>query len=523
MDDNKLDKLLHEMKDDYEKVPEYVDKQRIMEKVYRTKRKFNWGRMIPGFAVVTGLLLFVMISLPYLNDSESGDDNTTYLKMYYLKAKEEFRESLAIESLESFHEINQAEIILEDSASVRNNEDLAQIKEEIDFLFSTPKQLLDEINSHKLPDTDELTKLLKKRVNIRRSFQNYFSDLQHENKINESMQEEMITSQHSEQDYEGPSQLAAFLDMLHEQGYRLERSTDRSNKLEIQIDYEWLSANLENLNNYKGLKQYLDLLKTSVDVHHPGVLNKFETHWKDFGKVLLEIERIYDDYPEERELLIEANMIYILSGYLRDYLQGAINLSSDRHQNDENAQLQLKNLLEELEGSRFSGIVYHVLESFDENGGAIDVDRFEYHDTLTILFDERFADADYEDLINLDLVKHKNEHHDLYSEYVVNMEEKQIESLLPKEALLIYLRAFELSHVETYAAMHAENKELLTPKQEEEWLDIIDETKFIVSEQQGDDLINFIFVSKRGLEVAGHIQLMKENGKWKVLNKKIEE
>ncbi|PAV28758.1 hypothetical protein CIL05_15885 [Virgibacillus profundi] len=544
MDDKKLDNLLHEMKDDYEKLPEYTSTDNVMKSIVNQKRKISRGKIIPGLAIIAGLLLFMLISLPYVNDFDQADNDTNYLEMYYLKQKEEFREILGIESVDSFNVINQADVILEHYGSTTNPKEIEQAKADIDGLFTTPRQIMKEIVKENNPVKEEtLEKLFINMRDLGYNLSDYWRNLLADYKITIDQQKLIIDTQDQPENYTGPEEIAEFLVMLKEQGFLVANSTDgRNDAMYLEMNYEWLVDNIENWNGHEGFRDYLGMLGNQVDSYIPGVGNRHGIPWTEFDEILLDLEKLLESYPKDREFLVHYTSIYsTMNKYLNDYLAGGVDtlsLAGEKHL-DNAAQKELKRFVENHEESRFHAIVKDAVNKYENESdwvrerGIFHVD----YGVLSILFDEHFREISFE---NIELVNRwpmSQFTFEQFHNYEAEKSQVFLEKLSAFEILSLYMYAHDNRDADLYSTLYSkesewreEDKEKLMNVSEQEeleyyWREIINRSTHVIREvKDNENKVNYILLENpvSPVEVTASIQLVKEDGIWKVLDRTIE-
>lgn len=413
MDDKKMDQLLHDMKDDYEKMPEYVDKGTVMNQVFNNKQKFIW-KALPAIAIVAGLFLFIVITLPYLDLEQQANENSLTLEKYFLKEKEAFREDLGLKSVDNFNAVERAEKVVEDIGSSKDPEVIDQGKKEINNSFQTPKKMVEDINKNKQPNSDEAMQELLKLMQItRRSIEEYLSQLQLDREIDFSKQEAILNAQDAVDRYAGPREIEMFLEMLKEQGYLLMRNKE-FDYLQVKIDYHWLIQHIKSWEGNEGYKQFFELMATSaIDPINPGMQNDYGMPWTEFDNVLLEVEALYNKY-RHRSPFYTRRIIYIAEVYLNDYLSGGV---KPGEQLNAEAQHELEKFVAEHKDSRYWGIVNQTITKYKENGW-VRSGQNEFG-VLDILFSEKFRMVNYKDIVYINRWPVDKSTFDLYQEYKI--------------------------------------------------------------------------------------------------------
>ncbi|MFA1822512.1 hypothetical protein ACDX78_20510 [Virgibacillus oceani] len=518
MNNKNMDELLSGLKKEYKRMPEQVDKRTIMQRVFRKKRKPRFGKAMPLVAVIAGLFLFALVSLPYLNDYDQADNNPSYLEMYYLNALEDFRESLGLDDVEEFREVTMAESVVEHYGSSPSSEDYEDAKEKIDHYLTTTKEMVEEAKSKGEFFADD-EQFNRKMTQMLYSFQTYFSDLQVEYGIQRKDQDALLDAQGNPENYQGPQEIKNFLIVLDEQGFRVTRNkgTDR---LSIGLDFSWQLEQSEGLTGSEGYMHYLELMEDMAG-------NFYNIERNEIATILLEVEYIYDTYPDERELIFENTSLLIeVNNYLREYL--ALSLVGEI---DHEVMLEeYYSFLEKHEDSRFWEIVKARVDTIEME--SIDYLNFRLDSQLHLLFNEQFDGITFNDIIDLnyDDRYRAQDIQQSYVEYSETKDEKLLANLDGAELTLLYKYAFVRREAELYSTLYAAEsewnsygeEELHEALMEEGWMDVFDLARYLViQEDSGGGQVTATFII--GYEASAQLEWMKEDGVWKLLDQTVEE
>ncbi|OZU88554.1 hypothetical protein CIL03_09630 [Virgibacillus indicus] len=549
MDDKKIDDLLNEMKDDYEKLPEFTDNRSIMNQQLK-KKKTSWPKVIPVFAIVMGFLLFMLISLPYVNDFDQAENDTNYVEMYYLKAKKQFQETLGIDSVDSFQLNEQAEIILEQYGSTTDPEEIDQAKAEIDKIFTAPSQIMNQINGDSQPvSEEELDRLILNMNKLVFSLEEYFRDLLVDHKMTIDKQKMILKAQRQPENYTGSSEIRDFLITLKEQGF-LVADRGMRNSLSVQVNLEWLENGIKNWEGYEGYREYLKLLGTRVDAYTPGVDNRHDIPWTDFDEILLELEKLLETYPEEREFLRKYSSIYYtMTKYLNDYLAGGIDTLTDPaggNHLDEAAQKELKDFVKNHKQSKFNPIVKDAVNKYENHMDwvrARDIFNLDFSE-LSILFDERFKGISYDEIQLLRRWPISHATFEQYQDFHTEKDPVFLEKLAAFEFLSLYMYVHDnlslyegVQDIEKFSSLYSkeskwmeeDTQKLIEASDKEKldfyWYETLNESTHLLKEGTEDkNNVNYIFINnlEKPARIISTIQLVKEEGSWKVLDRKVE-
>jgi predicted RNA binding protein YcfA (HicA-like mRNA interferase family) len=517
MSDKNLDELLSGLKKEYERMPEQVDKRTIMQRIFRKEKKPRFGKVIPLFAVIAGLILFMLVALPYVGDYDQAENNPNYLEMYYLNALEDYKESLGMEDIEEFNEVTHAESVVESYRSSPGSEDYEAAKEEIDYLLITPKEIVEEAKSEGefFADDEQFNSIMSYLAS---SFQEYFSDLLVEYSIQRKDQDAILIAQDNPENYKGPSEIKDFLIVLEEQGFRVSRQ-EGVNQLRIGRDFSWQLEQSEGLSGNEGYMQYLELMSDITEEEIP---------WNEMDSILLKVEYLYDAYPDERETIFENTSLLLgeAAFYLREYL--ALSLFNDEIEPEVLLQ-EYNSFLEAHEDSRFWEIVKARVDAIEMastdylnlNVGGVEV---------YLLFNEQFEGITFNDIINLnyDDRYRAQDIQDNYVEYSETRNEKLLEDLEGAEMALLYKYAFERRNAALYSTFYAEDskwsgydeEELHEALMDEGWMNVFDQSSHAVIQSESNRLtVTFIYHT----EASAQMEWVKKDGVWKLMDKRVEE
>ncbi|WP_249871161.1 hypothetical protein [Oceanobacillus saliphilus] len=523
MDDKKLDKLLHHLKQDYDKLPVHTDTEHVMNKLFNKKRKSVRGKLLPGLGLALGILLFMLVSLPYLSDFQQGENKTNYLEMYYLEKKNAFWEELGIEQVDLFGEVEFAESIIEEYKSTTDSDRLNQAKSEIDTAFTTPNQLAKQLNEEgELLLADDRFRVKMRQMED--TFQGYFQELLLEHKMDVYARDEVIAAQDNIDRYEGSSEIEAFLHAISEQGFMIVPLQDGTNAAEIQIDYEWIYDKSENFEGFEGYKRFLELSTTMIDHNYPGATNRFEIPWTEFDTILLEIEDLYDSHPEERDLLFnKLGLHYTAMVYLNDYILGGVGTSWDlvygMEIDDESAKAELRNFASEHKGSRFGEIVGGIVNEYEANGWVLK--SFLIMDEMNLLFHESYDHISYGDIIESNRWPITETTKQNYNNFKEKKDRDVRNELSSLEYLAIYMYAAVNRDTEVVDALSVSDSDFKSSNQPD-WFQIAIDARYIIRAEGDDKKAVYHFIGESyETEIITEIQMLKEDGFWKVSGQKM--
>ncbi|MBP2076448.1 hypothetical protein [Oceanobacillus polygoni] len=442
MDDKQLEKMLHDMKDDYNKLPEYTNTKTVMHTIF-SRKNTKWRRLLPTVAVIAGMLLFMIVALPYLNDDQQGDREAEYLKLYYQQKKEAFRKELGIESVESFREVKQAEQLVEQFALMNQSGEFERIKSEIDYLFTPPKQAIEQLNKA----GESIGKNFEfgfKMTDMEYSLQIYMMELFEKYALTNQEQKNLIEAQHDLKSFTGPSEVKAFLELLYEQGFVLKAEEFESPAIKVQMDYFWIIGNNERLKNMEWFERYLELVETKIDLYAPGIDNKHEIPWDEFDTILLEIEDLFKDYPEAKNVLFEETYLQnVIHWYLEGYIEaGAYSYPATLNQD---ARDELLHFVNEHMDSKYWEIVNGAVVLYEANDWkkTDHLQLWGLTNKLSLFFDDKFEGLQLKDIHEVNGWPILSSTPKTYIEYVEEQDVSLLEKLSSMEIISLYFYAVE--------------------------------------------------------------------------------
>ncbi|RHW34573.1 hypothetical protein [Oceanobacillus profundus] len=440
MDDKPLEKMLHEMKDDYNKLPEYTNTKTVMHSIFARKRS-KWGRLLPTVAIIAGMLLFMVVALPFINDEHQGDREAEYLKLYFQQKKETFRKELGIESVESFREVKQAERLVKQFELTSQAESFEQIKSEIDYLFTTPEQAIEQLNEAGESIGQNL-EFGNKMLEMEASLQAYIQELFEKYAFTNDEQKALLEVQHDKLNYSGPSDIKAFLKLLDEQGFVLKPEEFESPAIKVQMDYFWIIGNNERLQKMEWFERYLELVETKIDLYAPGIYNEQQIPWHEFDTILLEIEDLFNDYPEAQNVLFEETFLRnVVHWYLEGYIEaGEYSYPATLNQD---ARDELLHFVNEHRDSKYWEIVNGAVKLYEANDWEKGDRLWILTNKLFLIFDEKFEELQLKDIHEVNGWPILSSTPKTYMEYVEEQDISLLEKLSSMEIISLYYYAVE--------------------------------------------------------------------------------
>ena len=514
MDDKHLDKLLHGIKENYDRLPEYADTKKIMNGLPKGKRKKKRMILFPFVAGIAGLVLFFILALPAMESYQHADVGKHYLEEYAEKKEKEFQEELGGGSSVNFDEPEkQVKTLIEYYETNMSKDELDEAKVQIDTIYTTPSQLIKKINNSDKKDlSEEWSQLFRTLSNWKYSLDNNFSDLKIEHHLDISKHVDILENQYH---YKGAIEIVEFFQMIHSQGFYITRTNYMAEApLQITIDYSYIEQEITNFENHKGIEKLLTFMSEKIEPNYSGVLNEHGTPWYEVDDLLLELEDIYIKHEEEwGHIFATTDVLHEMSFYLRDYLSAGI--SDTKNWSEENIDIlqnELYSFAENHKDSIYSPIISSMIKEYESNGWQ--VNHIFNYDHLRFLFSNGASNLEIDFLID---VENWTIYTDAWKTYDKYQEKNELSEVIadPTKFLSLYL----------YASSYDEElyKELYIGEAKQEYIDwskVIEVPTLLVGTNVDDETIDYTFFNMMN-EPTVTIRMIKEGGIWKVSKQEI--
>lgn len=533
MDDKKLDKLLHEMKSDYENLPKFVDNQTVMQSVFQ-KRQFNWNKYIPTLAAIAGLLIFVIITLGSIDSKQQMDKDTEDngpLMGYFLDRKEAFQQSLGLEDVDDLGRVKHARKLVDHYEEKDNIEDG---KHTIYQLLETPTMKIESFNnstsSSGAPDYFVVQDVIAQLKDFQMTFQ-FLLDNRIANNMSKSEKQTIIEYQNDLQEYNFPDATEKLLSVFNKQGYFITLSED--GKMTAKVDYLYVIEKLDfKHSKSKAYKDYLWLLGTEIDPEKPGIGNDYGIEWTAFDEVLLSVEEFYSSYKnmDEQYRMFKGTLFHYTTIYLNDYLSAGVDVG-DAIPKD--GQQELKAFLKGHKKSKFWNLVYKAVEQYENNDWIRT--NYKVSDQLvskTIEADREYGGmvSDYDNKLEVTLLPLKDALLQTYEKYKESKDLDLLKDLSAFKVMQLFMYASDKGDFDTYYSLYDTNGVLADVGKEEirqesamaadtEFQQLAEKTNYIlVDEKQEKKETIFYFVPSEDTdtEMRAFRMVQNEKGIWKV-------
>ncbi|MHA6252318.1 hypothetical protein [Oceanobacillus sp. CAU 1775] len=506
MDDKHLDELLGELKDNYNRLPEYADTNNIMSELPTKKQKKRRLHIIPLVAIIAGFFLFFVLALPQMDENqqadetaaeatveESGDEDAKdeaddEMLEYADMKKEEFRKALGVDSVENFAQVEHVEHLIRERGMYHfDDEELIAM---IDEIYIIPEQMIEALDQMEGEERIQQWELvIQSYMYLGMSLTQYVETTIRELSLNVQEQRDLVENQF---DYTGPIELVELLQLIHGNGYFLERMADMADYIEVSTDYSYLVEEVEHKEEDEGILRFLTFISEDMDLRHYGYPSPtMETPWYEYDDIILEMEDIYKSYPEYRGLFSHyTGALHATSEYLTIYLQGGFRAPVDEVR--EQLIEELRHFTENHQDSTFWPIVSKELEKYESG---------DYRSNMEDYYNTQFYNA-YFLFNNIDSKLSYDSLHEVYSwpmDHTTEMDYRNYENF-ENPKVLVDMSPLELLSMYTFAEERDQDLyELLYIGEGEQermdWPSIISQSETLLENVIEENTIEFSFVN----------------------------
>ncbi|SHG87421.1 hypothetical protein [Ornithinibacillus halophilus] len=559
MDDKKLEQLLNEMNNSYDRIPELTNKEDIMTEVSMKKKQPIWKKLMPFAAGAAGLVLFIIMTLSSIdpmNNSKSGnqgdqgndeqqeeennvgdEDNEQNdidiekekrahrLEQHFTEKKEEFQHKLGIDNIDSFWEVASIKEMIDAMEEHQISE--SEMMNFIDDSFTIPSEKVEDIYQITAEDVkdpfyvdSEIQQFIYKMSSFYSSAQHTLNVMLNQHKLGLEGEYDLLELQDTPEKYNGPDELKGFLSMLNGQGLKLVMDKD-PDFLRVALDENWITNQMATWNiddTYKRAVKLLTTYHTSI-VHDSVGFGSYDGIVDD----LLEMEDILINYTNDTNdtlnpLPIEYNLYFAASEYINRFIIGE---GQDIYLSDK-SQEELKSFLVSHPNSRFWSIIDTVVQEYEETSWDKGDNFYRVTDTeVRILFEEKWEDIEYKDIIRLDLPL-VNNGQELFDGYQREQNPINLTDLSAFEAMALYLysayeRNSDIVHSLLTQDSEWQGEDKLYHALETNVYHLLHNPDYIIQEWADNQQVTYYFITRANMmNVIGGIEMKKENGVWKV-------
>ncbi|WP_217587172.1 hypothetical protein [Lentibacillus saliphilus] len=544
MDDKHFDKLLNDMKEDYERMPEYADKQSIVDEIYQEKKPGIWRRLGPPAAGVAVLMIFAIMLFTMtdqsneqadghaddqVNDESNSDSNE--LMTFFLEGKEYFRQSIGMKNVDDFYRVQRAREMVNYYEDKDSPDAIESGEQSISSILYTPERAMSRIqNSH---GSDDVGKILDIKFMIEglREFQVDFQEVLagriSKSELTVEEQKDIVTFQDNLQAYPGPDAIKDLLRALNKNGYHILQRSD--GQLKVKVDYTFMIEVVKNLNIAgASFESYLRLFVTEVDPDHPGIGNDYGLTWDEFDDVLLEIDAYYEKYKEDRQTqYFEYDLFPLTTIYLNDYLSAGVRVGE---QIPIHAQEELRTFVETHKESSLWALVYDAVETYKANDW-IRVDRKvtseEVSEALGYQYVPSYEEDEDAEVIHEALLPLDETLQALYAAYQQEKNPELLRDVSAFDVMRLYMYAQDQGDFDTYYSMYDKTgilgdieKDIVRKEAEEvadpEYGKLAAQIDYTVFYNQLPENETVFYFRSKDNEERGAFQMVKQDGVWKV-------
>ncbi|WP_164668278.1 hypothetical protein [Virgibacillus doumboii] len=531
MDDKKLDELLHDMKNDYENLPESVDTKTVKQRVFR-KRQWNWNKFIPTLAAIAGLIIFVIITVGTIDSKQQANEDSesdSPLMEYFSERKEAFQESLGLEDVDNLERVQQARELVD---YYEENGEIGDGKHNIYKLLETPKMKIKDFNetvsSSGIPDYFAAQTVISKMKDFQMTFQFLLED-----RINANKSKSEKRSINKYQDNPKANNLSTAVEELltafNKHGYFI-TMTD-SGKLTAKVDYLYIVESLDlEQSTITAYADYLKLLGTKIDPENPGIGNSYGIDWTEFDDVLLSIEELYNNYKDmdEQYLMFNDQLSNYTRIYLYDYLSAKVGVGELI---PEEAQKELNAFLKEHKKSKFWNLVNEAVEQY-KNNDWVRTDFEVSRDLVRKMMesDKEYDWQNYDEKIEIALLPLDDSLMKTYEKYKESFDSEILKDLSAFEVMQLYMHASDKGDFDVYYSLYDKNGVLADVSKEElqkesamtantEFQQLAEKTNYILVEEQPEEkrkIFYFVTSADTGTEAHAFRVVQNDDGVWNV-------
>lgn len=528
-DENHLEELLLDMNYEYERLPDFANKEEVILKAEQAISNQSWKKYIPQVAVVVSLLLFSVIALHYLenqkqqaiseteNSSVQQDEETIEIVeepkeldpeivAHFELAKEEFANELGLEDVSNFPTIIQIESMFEEMLGYSDSflSDVTEAKNYIDTLLMLPSQRIRELDSTNPEKNYEVVEL----INILSMYESYLQQYidQVVGQLPVEKYDTVIQYQDNVENYKGSEEIKQALRILNEQGYTLAEDSQYKQLL-VKVDYDALKPVFEQAGYGEGYLAYVDYFS-----------NQATLNWDDWqynGELLLEVESLLKNYGDTYTEYFRERLYWDVIRHLESYLQ----LHDENNQVSESNREVYFQFLEDHKDSILWEPINSTLREWEENNWvkATAINRnFLNSDVVKILFDKRFENVKYEDIYTLEGWPYKPGMGAVYKDYSNTLDTTILNELDPLDIVSLFAYAYVKEDTKMYSLLLLDPESSIKENLTIDW-SYYRGGNYALTEYPTETTAIVSIVS-RDLTIHTKVQLQKINGIWKIQN-----
>lgn len=513
---NDIHKWLKSLNEEYKKLPEKTSTQQLLHAVkwQNEKKKKNW---ISKIVVIFGLVLFVLFAIPMFDDFQQPTiTEQEKMEQYFERKKEEYKQSLGVESVDNFIQVKQAKdvvILFRDKLVTGEDTDADDIqwyKDMIMTLLTTPKQLAEEQrkeNTIFLNHPDYYTI----QVSNHTSLEHYLSSLFKKHSLDKDLQQEIINNQESIDEIDVPEDIVSAIDAIKDNGYIIEQLEDATS-LSLTVDESWA---IQYIQDVDGSEPYVHVISIQEDLD--SYYNGEPINLKD---ILLRIEEIYTTYPDDRHTIFVQQELALIGQYvLIDYLFVRDKFNSyeidTKNPLSEEHQRELLFFVHNHHDSIYWSVVNEVVQELQRNNW-IPVEELA-HQEYWYIFVEPYQNLTKDSFLSLDKWPVVDTTHDIYQNYIE--QNKQLTALSDASAS-------EVLSLFMYASVKPDEKLVNKLKTENgleiasyDWYDIWRNSYYFIELKNEEDKAVYDFISFPNIYTEEEtfqisIELIKQEGIW---------
>ncbi|WP_047983661.1 hypothetical protein [Ornithinibacillus californiensis] len=300
--------------------------------------------------------------------------------------------------------------------------------------------------------------------------------------------------------YDGPDELKKFLEILNKQGYYL-ASEPEYGYITVKADYEELMHKLKSKGFSEAHLSVVDFFAKQNNINW--------SEWHEMDDYLLELESLIDNHYEEYDEGLLRELFMYMDNYLDQYLRTWDGLETVTEQEKEEYQQFLKNHPD----SVYWGFINSIIIEWEENEWRRHGDYI-FTDNLRFLFDERFQNVKYEDIIRISTWPYTSNTGATYRDYSSSLDSNLLTNLKPLEIVSLYAYSYEKEDNNTSTSLLSTR----SPKEElfDDWFEIRNVGGIALTDFTSDNSAVVSFVNWER-EIIISVELVKEAGVWKII------
>lgn len=439
------------------------------------------------------------------------------MEQYFERKKEEYKQSLGVESVDDFIQVKQAKdvVILFKDKLVTGEDidenDIQWYKDMIMTLLTTPKQLAEKQRKENMIFLNHPDYYTVQGSN-HTSLEHYLSSLFKKHSLDKNLQQEIINNQESLDEIDVPEDIVLAIDAIKDNGYTIEQLDDATGRFNLRVDRSWA---IQYIRDVDGSEPYVHVISIQADLD--SYYNGEPINLKD---ILLQIEEIYTTYPSDRHKIFVQQELALMGQYvLIDYLFVRNKFNSyeidTKNPLSEEHQKELLSFVQNHHDSIYWSVVNEVVQELQRNNW-LPVEELA-HREYWYIFVEPYQNLTEDSFLSLDKWPVVDMTHDIYQNYIE--QNKQLTALSDASA-------GEVLSLFMYASVKPDEKLVNKLKTENgleiasyDWYDIWRNSYYFIELKNEEDKAVYDFISFPNIYTEEEtfqisMELIKQDGIW---------